>query len=331
MLPNTSATDRNNMTSRMTAGWIVTDRVATDRAECGMATTGVMATDEVASCGTAAGVVATVRVASCGTEADGVAIVRTVKPSTLSNRGYERSEHPRTAAASPDSRTPTGCPTTISDISLVVLYPKLLQQGLEFIAYCDTSMVLFMVDNVLTHLFLVRIGVGQGTVAALPASETGIPVRRGLHQVIGGNLEVMHKGCYRYRGMQRDEDVYVVRHAIGTIECAVALLAKTKDISIEIALVCFGNRSRALMSAEDYVVDEFCVCHSCGVDRYMRGDPVRVDDRNGCRHVRRSYRPTVTERRPRCGHARAHRSPYLINIQRYERKTNSQTKERIKN
>ena len=50
--------------------------------------------------------------------------------------------------------------------------------------------------------------------------------------------------------------------AIDAVKDALMVFAKAVDIHIEVALVGLGDRSRALISAEDNVVDEFSVCHA---------------------------------------------------------------------
>ena len=106
----------------------------------------------------------------------------------------------------------------------------------------------------------------------------------GRHEVVGGNLEVVDKRGYGNGGMQRNQHVDVVRHAIDAVELALVVLAKAKDIHIEVALISLGYGSRTLMGAEDDVIDEFGVCHDEVLVLWIvqMGHPFRV-------HVGRLY------------------------------------------
>ena len=126
----------------------------------------------------------------------------TLEASSFSNRGYEHSEHPRRRESPSTARTPTGCPTYISDVSLVILHTKLIQQSFKLIASRDVGMVCFLVDDVLSHPFFVSIGVGQSTIPVLPTLESRKALRRSFHQIIGCNLQVVDKSRNGYRRMQ---------------------------------------------------------------------------------------------------------------------------------
>ena len=181
--------------------------------------------------------------------------IPTLEASPLGNRGYERSEHPRTRGYS-DRRTPTGCPS--SKIPIVELYPTIAQKRHQLIASRYLPMMLFLVGDIVDDTRLVGLGVGEGTIALFPLYKIGETAPVEGHKIIGGNLKVVDKGCHSNSGMQSHKQVYMVGHAIDAVKDTLMVFAKAVDIHIEVAL---GDRSRALMSAEDDVVDKFGVCH----------------------------------------------------------------------
>ena len=185
--------------------------------------------------------------------------IPTLEASPLGNRGYERSEHPRTRGYS-DRRTPTGCPS--SKIPIVELYPTIAQDGHQLIASCYLPMMLFLVGDIVDDTRLVGLGVGEGTIALFPFHKVREAVPVEGHEIIGGNLKVVDKGSHSNSRMQSHKQVYMVGHAIDAVKDALMVFAKAVDIHIEVALVGLGDRSRALISAEDNVVDEFSVCHA---------------------------------------------------------------------
>ena len=185
--------------------------------------------------------------------------IPTLEASPLGNRGYERSEHPRTRGYS-DRRTPTGCPS--SKIPIVVLHPTIAQDGHQLIANCYLPMMLFLVGDIVDDTRLVGLGVGEGTIALFPFHKVREAVPVEGHEIIGGNLKVVDKGSHSNSRMQSHKQVYMVGHAIDAVKDALMVFAKAVDIHIEVALVGLGDRSRALIGAEDNVVDEFSVCHA---------------------------------------------------------------------
>ena len=184
--------------------------------------------------------------------------IPTLEASPLGNRGYERSEHPRTRGYS-DRRTPTGCPS--SKIPIVELYPTIAQKRHQLIASRYLPMMLFLVGDIVDDTRLVGLGVGEGTIALFPFHKVREAVPVEGHEIIGGNLKVVDKGSHSNSRMQSHKQVYMVGHAIDAVKDALMVFAKAVDIHIEVALVGLGDRSRALMSAEDDVVDKFGVCH----------------------------------------------------------------------
>ena len=102
-------------------------------------------------------------------------ILWTLKASSLSNRGYERSEHPRIERVLPTDSTPAGCPLRMvpSDVSFVVIHAALLEQGDQFVASREFAVVLLLVDNILYDPLFFCLRIGQGTIALLPFLKTG--------------------------------------------------------------------------------------------------------------------------------------------------------------
>ena len=184
--------------------------------------------------------------------------IPTLEASPLGNRGYERSEHPQTRGYV-DRRTPTGCPS--SKIPIVVLHPTIAQDGHQLIASCYLPMMLFLVGDIVDDTRFVGLGVGEGTIALFPFHKVREAVPVEGHEIIGGNLKVVDKGSHSNSGMQSHKHMYMVGHAIDAVKDTLMVFAKAVDIHIEVALVGLGDRSRALMSAEDDVVDKFGVCH----------------------------------------------------------------------
>ena len=200
-------------------------------------------------------------------------ILWTLKASSLSNRGYERSEHPRIERVLSTNSTPAGCPLRMvtSDVSLVVLYAALLEQGNQFVASREFVMVLLLVDNILYDPLFFCLRIGQGTIALFPFLETRETVAVRGHKVVGGNLEVVYKRGNGYRWVQRDKHVDMIWHTVDAIEFALVVLAEAKDVHVEVAFVCLVYGCCTLMGAQDNMIDELCVCHS-------RIDGLTVDD-----------------------------------------------------
>ena len=182
-------------------------------------------------------------------------------------RGHRSVTEGTSAASTPGQRavvrgcTLEGCPSVL-DIPLIILHAALLKQGNQLVTDRELTVVLFLVDDILHNPLLVCLGVCQGAVTLLPFHKRREAVAVGRHEVVGGNFEVVDKRGHGDGGMQRNKQVYVVGHSVDAVEHALVVLAETKDIHIEVALMFLGDGSRTLISAEDDVVDKLSVGHN---------------------------------------------------------------------
>lgn len=118
------------------------------------------------------------------------ALPKTVKPSPLSNRGYERSEHPR-RQTSRHICTLKGCPSNPSDVSFIILHTPFIQQSLQLIPSRDTSMMFFLIDEILSDRLLVSSRISQCTIPVLPTLDVRKTFRSSFHEIVGCNLQVI--------------------------------------------------------------------------------------------------------------------------------------------
>ena len=123
----------------------------------------------------------------------------------------------------------------------------------------------------------------------------GISKVGNFSKVIGCYFQVVYERGDGYCRMESYKQVYMIGHAIDTIENALVVLAESENIHIEVALVCLCYSSRTLVSTEDNVVDEFGVCHSWTAN----GTPFQGAVSCCCRYpgVLATLVPSVTERR----------------------------------
>ena len=134
------------------------------------------------------------------------------------------------------------------------------------------KMMFLLIDNILEDAFFLGLGIGQRTVSLLPADEPRETVAVGSHKIVGGYFQVVDERSHSYCRMQSYEQMYMVWHAIDTIDHAIVVLAKTENVHVEIALMGLDNGRRALAGAQHNVIDEFGVCHIV----LLLGDPFRV-------------------------------------------------------